>query len=79
MSFSLPRRLLPPIAALLAFEAAARLESFTGAAAELNLTQGAVSRQVKLLEEMLGVALFPARAAAGRPHRGRALLRDAYP
>jgi LysR family glycine cleavage system transcriptional activator len=58
MSFSLPRRLLPPLPALLAFEAAARLESFTQAAAELNQTQGAVSRQVKLLEEQLGILLF---------------------
>lgn len=52
------RRLLPPIASLVAFEAAARLGSFTAAARELNLTQGAISRQVKDLEQRLGLALF---------------------
>ena len=40
------------------FEAAARHESYTRAAQELALTQGAVSRQISLLEEFLGVALF---------------------
>jgi DNA-binding transcriptional LysR family regulator len=48
----------PPIAALSGFEAAARLGSFTKAAEELRLTQGAVSRQVQLLEEYCGVRLF---------------------
>ncbi|MCJ2177169.1 LysR substrate-binding domain-containing protein [Novosphingobium album (ex Hu et al. 2023)] len=43
---------------LCAFEAAARLESFTAAAAELHLTQGAVSRQIRALEETLGAPLF---------------------
>ncbi len=43
---------------LLAFEAAARAGSFTEAAAELNLTQGAISRQVRALESQLGVELF---------------------
>lgn len=52
------RRLLPGTAALAAFEAAARLGSFTRAAAELNLTQGAISRHVAQLEAQLGVALF---------------------
>jgi len=51
-------RRLPPLAAVRAFEAAARLESFTAAAAELGLTQAAVSYQVKSLEERLGTALF---------------------
>jgi LysR family glycine cleavage system transcriptional activator len=51
-------RRLPPLAAVRAFEAAARLESFTAAAAELGLTQAAVSYQVKSLEERLGAALF---------------------
>jgi DNA-binding transcriptional LysR family regulator len=55
---SAPRRLLPPIAALAAFEAVARLGSFTAAAQELSLTQSAVSRQVSSLEAMLGVVLF---------------------
>lgn len=49
---------LPPLRALRAFEAAARLQNFTRAAAELNVTQAAVSYQVKLLEESLGEALF---------------------
>ncbi|MDE1146473.1 MAG: LysR family transcriptional regulator [Azospirillaceae bacterium] len=52
------RRLIPSTAALTAFEAAARRGSFTLAADELNLTQGAVSRQVAQLEAQLGVALF---------------------
>ena len=52
------RRKLPPLSALRAFEAAARTLSFTKAAEELLVTQGAVSRQIRLLEEHLGVALF---------------------
>ena len=51
-------RRLPPLNALKAFEAAARSESFTRAAEELNVTQGAVSQQVKALEETLGLKLF---------------------
>jgi LysR family glycine cleavage system transcriptional activator len=43
---------------LKAFEAAARSESFTRAAEELNVTQGAVSHQVKALEDTLGLKLF---------------------
>ncbi|AXI45428.1 LysR family transcriptional regulator [Sulfitobacter sp. SK012] len=53
-----PRRFLPSISALLAFEAAARLGSATQAATELSLTQSAISRQIKALEEQLGVALM---------------------
>lgn len=49
---------LPPLAPLRAFEAAGRHLSFTRAAAELHVTQGAVSQQVKQLEEHLGFALF---------------------
>ena len=52
------RRSLPSLGALVLFEAAARLESFTLAAGELGVTQAAVSRQVKALEQELGVALF---------------------
>ena len=52
------RQRLPPLNALKAFEAAARHESFTRAAAELFVTQGAVSHQVKALETELGVKLF---------------------
>lgn len=53
-----PRRFLPSISLLSAFEAAARTENFTAAAEELSLTQGAVSRQIQALEEQLGVPLF---------------------
>ena len=45
------RRLLPSINALVVFEAAGRLSSFTGAARELNMTQAAVSYAVSRLEE----------------------------
>ena len=51
-------RRLPSLNALKAFEAAARHESFTQAAGDLNVTQGAVSHQVKALEEELGLRLF---------------------
>src|SRR5690348_6326211 len=51
-------RRLPPLAAVRAFEAAARTENFTLAAAELGMTQAAVSYQVKSLEERLGAPLF---------------------
>lgn len=53
---------LPPLTWLRAFEAAARHLSFTHAAAELNLTQAAISKQVKLLELHLREALFERRA-----------------
>jgi len=51
-------RRLPPLNAIRAFEAAARHGSFTKAAVELHVTQGAVSHQVKLLEQWLGMPLF---------------------
>ncbi len=54
----LQRRFLPSHAILRSFECAARLESFTKAAEELHLTQSAVSRQVKELEQIIGVDLF---------------------
>jgi LysR family glycine cleavage system transcriptional activator len=53
-----PVRNLPPLNPLLAFEATSRHLSFTKAAQELNVTQGAVSRQVAVLEEFFGVPLF---------------------
>lgn len=53
-----PRRFLPSLPLLAAFEAAARTGSVTRAAQELALTQSAVSRQIKALEEQLGYALF---------------------
>ena len=49
---------LPSLNALRAFEAAARHQSFARAAAELHVTEGAVSRHVKLLEEEVGLPLF---------------------
>jgi LysR family glycine cleavage system transcriptional activator len=52
------RKDLPPLEFLVAFEAAARLASFTAAAEELSLTQAAVSRQIRLLEQNLGRSLF---------------------
>ena len=52
------KRILPPLNALRAFEAAGRLGSFKDAAAELHVTHGAVSQQVRLLEEWLGAPLF---------------------
>jgi len=51
-------RRLPPLATVRVFEAAARLCNFTKAAAELGMTQAAVSYQIKLLEEWVGVPLF---------------------
>jgi LysR family glycine cleavage system transcriptional activator len=50
--------LLPNLNALRAFEAAGRHLSFTKAAAELNVTQAAISQRVRLLEDQLGVKLF---------------------
>jgi LysR family glycine cleavage system transcriptional activator len=58
---------LPPLNLIQGFEAAARTLSFTKAAAELCITQSAVSRQIGALEEHLGVALFERR------HRSLAL------
>jgi len=55
---ALARRFLPSMSLLCAFEAAARHESFTAAAHELSLTQSAVSRQIRMLEDMLGSDLF---------------------
>lgn len=58
------RRPLPAIQLLFAFEAAARLGSFKLAASELHLTPSAISQQLKLLEESLGLALFERRPRA---------------
>jgi LysR family glycine cleavage system transcriptional activator len=52
------KRILPPLNALRAFEAAGRLGSFKDAAAELHVTHGAVSQHVRLLEEWLAAPLF---------------------
>src|SRR3954471_7049645 len=51
-------RRLPPLNAIRAFEAAARHLSFTRAAEELNVTQAAISHQLKGLEDVLGLPLF---------------------
>jgi LysR family glycine cleavage system transcriptional activator len=75
-------RRLPPLNALKAFEAAARYESFTRAAEELCVTQGAVSHQVKALEAELGIKLFNRErqrliiTEAGREYL--VVLRDAF-
>lgn len=58
MSIRAPRRFLPSLPLLAAFESAARTGSITQAAVELSLTQSAVSRQIKALEGQLGVELF---------------------
>jgi len=77
----MPRR-LPQLNALKAFEAAARHVSFTHAAAELCVTQGAVSHQVKALESELGIKLFNRErqrliiTEAGRDYL--AAVRDAF-
>jgi len=63
-------RRLPPLAAVRAFEAAARHENFTAAAAELGMTQAAVSYQIRLLEERVGAPLF-------RRERRRVILTEA--
>ncbi|MFD1343149.1 LysR substrate-binding domain-containing protein [Litorisediminicola beolgyonensis] len=66
---------LPPLNALRAFEAAARHGGFIGAADELSVTRGAISRHVKLLEDNLGVALFVRQAQGVRlTESGRQLL-----
>jgi DNA-binding transcriptional LysR family regulator len=61
------RRLLPSLTAIRTFEAVARSMSFTDAAAELNVTQSAASRQVRALEQYIGVPVF------ARGKRGLAL------
>lgn len=82
-------RNLPPLAAVRVFEAAARHQSFTRAAAELGMTQAAISYQVKLLEERLGVPLFlranrrvqlteAGRRAAGLVTTGLDQIADAF-
>src|SRR5438128_3173445 len=76
------RRSLPQLNALRSFDAAARHESFTRAADELCVTQGAVSHQVKALETDLGVKLFNRErqrlviTEAGRQYL--AVVRDAF-
>ena len=66
------RRLIPSMTALMEFEAVARLSSFTLAAQELGVTQAAVSKQIKYLEETLGTKLFH------RLHRAIKLTSEGY-
>jgi LysR family transcriptional regulator, glycine cleavage system transcriptional activator len=69
---------LPPLDLIQGFEAAARNLSFTKAAAELFITQSAVSRQIRALEDHLGVALFERRhRALVLTQQGIILERDA--
>ena len=73
-------RPLPPLDLLVGFEAAARHLSFTRAAAELFLTQSAVSRQILALEEFLGVPLFERRhKALALTEAGQAYFRTVGP
>ncbi|RDU97023.1 LysR substrate-binding domain-containing protein [Trinickia dinghuensis] len=60
---------LPPLQTLRAFETAVRLESFTRAADELALTQGAVSQHVRALEARLGMSLFTRERSGAVPTR----------
>lgn len=82
-------RQIPPLPAVRVFEAAARHENFTRAGAELGMTQAAVSYQIRLLEERLGVALFrrekkkvlltePGRRASAEVSRAMDLLDSAF-
>lgn len=69
------QRRLPPLNSMKCFEAAGRLLSFTDAANELNVTQAAVSHQIKVIEEFLGFPLFvryPRRIVLTK--QGKALL-----
>jgi len=58
---------IPPLTALRCFEAVARLGGVTHAARELHVTHSAVSQQIRVLEETLGVALFVREARGLRP------------
>jgi DNA-binding transcriptional LysR family regulator len=71
------RKKLPPLHALRIFEVAARAGSYSAAARELNLTHGAVSRQIAVLEEWLGQPLFvrDGQSMVASPH-ARALARE---
>jgi len=68
---------LPPLNALRAFEAAARLQSISLAATELSVTHGAISRQIRLLEDDLGVALFSKDGRGVKLTEAGLRLRDA--
>src|SRR5438477_254385 len=75
-----PRAILPPLDLLRGFESAARHLSFTKAAAELFLTQSAVSRQIQALESVSGVPLFERRhKALALTDAGQAYYRTVAP
>jgi LysR family glycine cleavage system transcriptional activator len=74
------RSRLPPLNAIKAFEAAARLGSFSRAAEELNVTHGAVSRQIRTMEDWIGAPLFRRTSRNALPTQaGVELLADASP
>ena len=66
MSISPPRPKGPPLNALRAFEAAARLGGFANASEELGVTPGAISQHIRALEDWVGVALFERRSQGVR-------------
>jgi LysR family glycine cleavage system transcriptional activator len=73
-------RKLPPLNAIKTFEAAARLGGFSRAAEELNVTHGAVSRQIRVLEDWFGAPLFRRTGReAMLTAAGSDLLADAAP
>lgn len=70
----------PPLKALISLESAARLESFTLAAAELHVTPGAIGQQIQKLEDWLGVTLFVRRIRQVTPTpEGRAYYAQIQP
>lgn len=74
---ALPRRSIPSVAGLIAFEATARHLSFSQAARDLALSQGAVSKRVRQLEDVLGVALLiRSRHQVRLTETGRRYLKD---
>ncbi|HLU04866.1 MAG TPA: LysR family transcriptional regulator [Advenella sp.] len=68
---------IPPLNALLAFEAAARLLSVSKAGKELHVTHGAISRQIRVLESSLGIALIEKDGRGIKLTDSGLLLRDA--
>ena len=66
MAVAPPKPKIPPLTALRAFEAAARLGGFAAAGMELGVSPGAITAHVKALESDLGAALFERHAAGVR-------------
>ncbi len=70
-------RIIPPMKAVICFEAAARLKSFKLAAVELNVTPGAISHQIAALENFVGKELFDrSHRQLELTHSGRKLFRQ---